>query len=170
MAALLAVVGRKGSGKAEILARLINLLSGRGLRVGVIKHLAREDFEIDEPGKDTFQYRAEGAQTVMLAGRQRLAVFSNLEREMPLEDLLAFFRDFDLVFLEGYFCADVATLEVYKRDSRELLLTERARNLLAICSEEETGRDVPHFSPGELDSLASLIEAKILAKEAEVSS
>ena len=121
MTALLSVVGRKGSGKSEVLEQLISILKGRGYRIGVIKHLARDDVEIDEPGKDTFRYRARGAETVVLSGRKRLALFSNLDGEIPLEALLKFFPDFDLVFLEGYFLDEIPKIEVHKEDLGELV-------------------------------------------------
>ena len=169
MTAVLSIVGRKGSGKAEVLETLISLLSQRGLRVGVIKHLAKDDLEIDEPGKDTYRYRMQGAQTVMLAGRKGLAVFSNLEEEISIENLLVFFPNFDLIFLEGYFLDEAPKIEVYKKELGDLLLTERARNVFAICSEEGTRRQVPHFSFTQLDLLGALIEDQILSKEVGIS-
>lgn len=115
---VISIVGRKGSGKSEVLASLIAELRKRNLRVGVIKHLAREDVEIDEPGKDTFEYRMKGAEKVMLAGKKRLAVFANLERETPLLELLQQFSDFHLVFLEGYFYEGVLKIELDRNQTK----------------------------------------------------
>jgi len=168
MSALLSVIGKKGSGKSEILERLIALLSRRGFRVGVIKHLAREDIEIDEPGKDTYRYRSQGAETVILSGRRRLALFSNLREEMPFGRLLTFFEEFDLVFLEGYFQDEFPKLEVHRKELGERLLTERAPNVLAIVSNEAREERPPHFSFDQLDQLAFFIEEKLLKKEMEV--
>ena len=168
MSALLSVVGKKGTGKSEILEKLIANLNQRGFRIGVIKHLARDDFEIDEPEKDTYRYRARGAETVILAGRKRLAVFSNLRAEVPLEQILNFFRDFDLVFLEGYFLDEVPKLEVHKKELGESLLTEKVKNRFAILSNGDAGNGLPHFSFDQLNSLAAFIEEKLLRKELEV--
>ncbi len=151
MRALLSVIGKKGSGKSEILERLIALLSRRGFRVGVIKHLMREDIEIDEPGKDTYRYRSQGAATVILSGRRRLALFTNLGEEIPLEGLLNFFQGFDLVFLEGYFQEGFSQLEVQRKESGEWLLKMGAANVFR-----------------EPDSLALFIEEKLLKKEMEL--
>ena len=170
MSVLLSVVGKKGSGKSEILEKLIAILSQRGFRIGVMKHLARDDFEIDEPGKDTYRYRARGAETVILAGRKRLAVFSNLRAEMTLEQILNFFQDFDLVFLEGYFLDEVPKLEVHKKESGELLLTEKVKNRFAILSNGDAGNGLPHFSFDQLNRLVAFIEEKLLKKEMEVTS
>src|SRR5262245_23594145 len=115
--ALLALVGRKGAGKAGILETLIARLKGKGLRVGVIKHVSRPDFEVDEPGKDTYRYREAGAATVMLLGERKRAVFSDLAEPSGWEENLALFGGFDLVILEGYFNAEVPTIEVCGADT-----------------------------------------------------
>lgn len=166
---LISIVGRKGSGKSAVLEALISLLARRGFRVGVIKHMARDDFEVDDPSKDTYQYRTNGAETVVLAGRKRLALFSNLEAEVPLENLLEFFLKFDLVFLEGYFSEEVPKIEVHKKVLGDLILTERVENIFAICSDSPPTRDLPHFSFGQIERLASLIEEELLKKGTEVS-
>ena len=120
MPAVISIIGRKGSGKSEILEQLISLLKQRGLRIGVIKHLAREDFEIDQPEKDTYRYRTQGASKVMLSGRKRLAIFANLEEETPLQNLLVQFQEYDLVFLEGYFSDDFPKIEIHKEQTNQL--------------------------------------------------
>lgn len=162
MARLLSIVGRKGSGKAEVLAQLISILSQKGFRVGVIKHMARPELEVDEPGTDTYRYRMEGAETVMLASEKRLALFQNLNEEIPIDELLVYFEGFDLIFLEGYFLEEIPKIEIYRKEAGELLLTHRVQNVLAICSDECSRRDVPCFSPTDLSLLASFIEDKLL--------
>lgn len=109
---LISIIGKKGSGKSEVLEALISRLAGKGYRIGVLKRLAKDNVEIDEPGKNTYRYRAQGAGTVVLAGRKRMALFSNLSEEPALENLLAFFPGFDLVFLEGYSRDGILKIEV----------------------------------------------------------
>ena len=168
MSVFLSWVGKKGSGKSEVLEKLIALLSQRGFEIGVIKHLAREDVEIDEPGKDTYRYRSQGARTVVLSGRKRLALFSNLSGEIPMEELLSFFRDFDLVFLEGYFQDEFPKIEVHRKELGERLLTERVKNVLAVVS-NQTGEGGPaHFSFDAIEGLADFIEENLLKKGREV--
>ncbi len=157
--ALLAVVGRKGAGKSEILEALIAHLKEKGLRIGVMKHFAREDFEIDQPGKDTYRYRMQGAETVMLLGRKKRAVFSDLPSESDWEENLIYFEGFDLVFLEGYFLKKIPTVEVYKKELGEPLLS-RMENVFAVCSDTPTGIPAPHFSRSQLEKLAVFIQSQ----------
>ena len=161
---LLSVVGRKGAGKSEVLEALIALLKEKGLRVGVMKHLAREDFEIDQPGKDTYRYRMQGAETVMLLGRKRRAIFSDLPLESDWEENLKIFEGFDLVLLEGYFLKTIPMVEVYKQEAGDPLLTE-VENVFAVCSDTPTGIPAPHFSKGQLEKLASLIVMSLRSGE-----
>ena len=156
--ALLAVVGRKGAGKSEVLEALIVLLKEKGLRIGVMKHLAREDFEIDQPGKDSYRYRMQGAETVMLLGKKRRAIFSDLPCESDWEENLKYFEGFDLVFLEGYFLRAIPMLEVYKQGVGNPLLGGM-ENVFAVCSDTATGISAPHFSRGELKPLVFLIQS-----------
>ena len=116
MPALFSILGRKGAGKSEVLENLISRLTLRGFRVGVVKRLARPDLEIDEPGKDTFRYRMQGAGTVILSGRRRLAIFKNLAEETSLEELLCHYEGFDFVFLEGYELQGVPKIEIQEKE------------------------------------------------------
>lgn len=165
MSTVISIVGKKGSGKAEVLEALIVLLTSRGFQIGVLKHLAREGVEIDEPGTDTFRYRMSGAEKVILAGKKRLAVFANLTEEISFDELLTLFTSFDLVFLEGYVQNEFPKIEVHKKGLGEFLLTERVNNIVAICSDGEGKPDVPSFNFDELHKLADLIENQLLKKE-----
>lgn len=161
MPVVLSVIGRKGSGKSQVLETLIAVLKSKGFRIGVIKHLAKDDAEIEQPGKDTSRYRAEGAETVLLAGKNQLAFFSNLSSEIPAERLLCLFQDYDLVFLDGYFDAPFPKLEISRQDLGGLL-SSRMDNVFAVCSDHRAVEHVPHFSLTQLVSLVSLIEEKLL--------
>lgn len=163
MPKLLAVMGRKGSGKSQVLEELITILTADGYRVGVIKRLAKDDQEVDQPGKDTFRYRMQGAATVMLAGRKRLAIFSDLHRELPLETLLLSFQGFDLVFLEDYFLESIPILEIHLKESGGPPLCQSMKKpIFALCSDAPAAHVFPQFSMHQLPHLAVFIEGKLL--------
>jgi molybdopterin-guanine dinucleotide biosynthesis adapter protein len=162
---VLSVVGRKGAGRAAVVESLIASL--KGVRVGIIKHVAREDFEIDEPGKDTYLYRKQGAETVMLLGAKKRAVFSDLPQEMSWEENLNYFEGFDLVILEGYFHETVPMIEVHKEESGMPLLAGK-RNLLAVSSDVQSGSMAPHFLPDEIPQLAAFVLKQLHLEKAGV--
>ena len=66
-------VAPSGSGKTTLLKKLLPVLRRRGLRVGYLKH-AHHTFDLDVPGKDSYEIREAGAQQTLLASSQRWAL------------------------------------------------------------------------------------------------
>ena len=56
MMKVLGVAGWSGSGKTTLMTKLVANLVAKGLSVSTIKH-AHEDFDIDQPGKDSHRHR-----------------------------------------------------------------------------------------------------------------
>ena len=68
---VLGIAGYSGSGKTTLVEQLIRGLRERGLRVSVIKH-AHHQFDVDQPGKDSWRHREAGAFEVLVASNHRL--------------------------------------------------------------------------------------------------
>ena len=100
---IIGFVGWSGSGKTTLIVRLIPVLRARGLSVSTIKH-AHHDFEIDKPGKDSFEHRAAGAGEVLVSSARRWALIHEHRgaREPGLEELIAHLDPVDLVIVEGF--------------------------------------------------------------------
>jgi len=58
--------GFSGAGKTTLVEGLVRAMRAQGLRVSVIKH-ARNGFELDQPGKDSYRHREAGAFEVLVA-------------------------------------------------------------------------------------------------------
>ena len=69
--------GWSGAGKTTLIVRLIPELNRRGFRVSTIKH-AHHGFDVDRPGKDTYEHRSAGAHEVLVASANRLALMREL--------------------------------------------------------------------------------------------
>src|SRR5215470_12304110 len=69
-AKVLGIVGWSGSGKTTLITRLIPVLSARGLRVATLKH-AHHAFDVDQPGKDSYEHRKAGASEVIVSSSRR---------------------------------------------------------------------------------------------------
>ena len=95
------VAAGSNSGKTTLLEKVIPILTGRALRVAVIKH-AHERFDIDHPGKDSYRFTQAGAETVLVSSRRKMAMIRRVSDERPLSSLLPLVTDHDLVFIEGY--------------------------------------------------------------------
>ena len=82
---IVGITGVSGSGKTKLLVQLIPIFTERGYRVATIKH-AHHDFEIDKPGKDSYEHRAAGATEVVVASARRWAIIH--ENKAPKEATL----------------------------------------------------------------------------------
>jgi molybdopterin-guanine dinucleotide biosynthesis protein B len=116
---IIGFAGYSGSGKTTLLEKVIPMLTAQGLRIAVIKH-AHHDFDIDKPGKDTYRHRQAGASEVMIISGHRWALMHELreENEPSMEELCARFSPCDLILAEGYKCATIPKLEVFREENR----------------------------------------------------
>jgi molybdopterin-guanine dinucleotide biosynthesis protein B len=159
----LSVVGKSDSGKTTLLEKLIPELKRRGYRVAVIKHDVH-GFSIDIPGKDSWRLQQAGADQVLIAAPDKLAHIRRLERELPLEEILAGISGVDLILTEGYKRGPLPKIEVSRRErSQELLCAEE--ELFAIVSDQRFPLAVPQFDLDDAAGLADLIEARFLITE-----
>ena len=112
---LVSFVGRSNTGKTTVIERLIPILRERGLKVAVIKHHPH-DFEIDNPGKDTYRYKQAGATMGILASPQKVAVVEDTETELTLEEIITrYIHDVDLLIVEGFKREEIPKIEVFQR-------------------------------------------------------
>ncbi len=100
---MIGLAGWSGAGKTTLIRRVIPLLTAQGLRVSTIKH-AHHGFDVDKPGKDSWEHRQAGATEVLVASSARFALMHELrgEPEPSLADLLARLSPIDLVIVEGF--------------------------------------------------------------------
>ena len=114
---LLGFAAPSGTGKTTLLCRLIPSLRGVGVRVGLIKH-AHHAFEVDQPGKDSYELRKAGACPVLITSQnRRVILFDHAETKDPeLQQELSFLdtRDLDLVLVEGFKRESFPKIELYR--------------------------------------------------------
>lgn len=111
--------GFSGSGKTQLVERLIPALKMRGLRVSVVKH-AHHDFDIDHPGKDTWRHREAGAFEVVVASDRRLALMREFEQpgKLTVHHMLAELYDgVDWVLVEGFKHSNLLKVEVWRPEA-----------------------------------------------------
>jgi molybdopterin-guanine dinucleotide biosynthesis protein B len=116
---LLAVTGRSGAGKTTLLTALLPRLRQAGLRVAAIKQ-AREGFEVDRRGKDSWRLRQAGAvATIVASGRRWAMIVEEAEGDgrPDLAELLVPLGSahLDVVLLEGFGHEPVPRIEVRRQ-------------------------------------------------------
>ena len=115
---MLGFVAFSGTGKTTLLKQLIPILKARGLHLALIKH-THHQFDIDTPGKDSYELRQAGAEQVMVASRRRWALMvetPNQNDDPPLESLIDHLdtKALDLILVEGFKHAAVPKIELHR--------------------------------------------------------
>ncbi len=158
-------VSKSGTGKTTLLEKVIARLKERGYRVGVIKHDAHR-FDIDHPGKDSHRLAAAGADTMLIASPEKLAVVKKHVASPPIEELLAtYFTDVDVVLTEGFKQSALPKLELHRRERSTTLICrgeEHDPTLLAVASDEPLELDVPVLDLNDAGAVADFVEEKFL--------
>jgi molybdopterin-guanine dinucleotide biosynthesis protein B len=132
---LLGITGWSGSGKTTLLTALIPALAASGLSVSTIKH-AHHDFDLDQPGKDSWRHRAAGAQEVLIAAGRRWALLHENHGEEPdLADLLPRLAPVDLVLVEGYKASPHPKLEVHRPSLGKPPIWPGRPDIIAVASD-----------------------------------
>lgn len=135
---LLGFVGWSGAGKTTLLRAVIPLLRQRGLHCALIKH-AHHHFDIDHPGKDSYELRKAGAEQVLVASSHRWALIVEQEApdELPLETLARKIdaERTDLILVEGFKHADIPKIEVYRATLGKPLLYHQDATIIAVASD-----------------------------------
>ena len=130
-----------GSGKTSLLTRLLPLLRRRGLRVGMVKH-AHHTFEVDTPGKDSYELRKAGAQQMLVASRSRWALMVETARcdddgaEPQLAELIARLdqASLDLILVEGFKDEQFPKIEVHRPERGLPPLFPGAPSIVAVAT------------------------------------
>ena len=135
-----------GTGKTTLLLRLLPLLDERGLRVGVVKH-AHHTFDVDHPGKDSYELRKSGAAQMLIASRERWALMVERTREAEprLDEVLLELDQaaLDLILVEGFKHEPYPKIELHRPALRRPLLYPRDGNIVAVATDDPLERDVP---------------------------
>ena len=128
-----------GTGKTTLLTQTIPILKHYGLRIGLIKH-SHHNFQIDQPGKDSFRLRAAGATPVMLVSTHRCAIITEItpKGEPRLDDQLKLFDQsgLDLILVEGFKAEQFPKIELHRPSLNKPLLYPNDPTIIAIASDE----------------------------------
>jgi molybdopterin-guanine dinucleotide biosynthesis adapter protein len=133
---VLGIAGWSGAGKTTLLADLIPMLVARGVKVSTIKH-AHHDFDIDQPGKDSYRHRQAGASEVLISSANRFALMRELRGapEPSLEELISRLSPVDLVLVEGFKKSAHPKIEVWRKSVGKAMLQPDDASIIAVASD-----------------------------------
>ncbi|WP_439579197.1 molybdopterin-guanine dinucleotide biosynthesis protein B [Elioraea sp.] len=154
------ITGWSGSGKTTLLVRLIPALVARGLTVSTVKH-AHHGFDVDRPGKDSYEHRRAGATEVLIGSANRWALMHELRGvpEPALPELLARMSPVDLVLVEGFKRNPHPKLEVWRAGTGKAPLFPEDAHILAVASDggDVPGCALPQFGLDEIEAIAGFV-------------
>ena len=147
--------GYRGSGKTTLATGVVRALTEAGVRASAIKH-AHHSFDVDQPGKDSYELRRAGAVQTLVGSRDRWALVTEVgaAREPTLDELVdrLDFESVDIVLVEGFKHAEVPKIAIRREEDAPFVddpFVVAVATPGAACGEEGPG--APAISRLDLD-------------------
>ncbi|AGB41194.1 molybdopterin-guanine dinucleotide biosynthesis protein MobB [Halobacteroides halobius DSM 5150] len=162
MIPIVSIVGWSNSGKTTFITELIPALKEKGYKVATIKHDAHK-FQIDKPGKDSWQHREAGAKIVILSSSDKVAMIKEVREEPSVETLVEEYidsdidSDFDLVLAEGYKTGSTSKVEVFRPNVYNKPAVDEENLLLRVIN-DSTREELL----AQVDRVCKVIEKEVL--------
>lgn len=158
MTKIFGFAGWSGSGKTTLVKAVIPALTARGLQVSTIKH-THHNFDIDKPGKDSYEHRAAGAHEVVITGSSRWALLheNRGEPEPDIDFLLDRMADVDLVLIEGFKSYPHPKLEVYRPEVGKPILSTDDTSIVAIASNIKIDTQIPQLPIDDIEAISDFV-------------
>ena len=162
---LLGFAAYSGTGKTTLLVKLIPELKKRGLRIAVIKH-AHHNFDVDKPGKDSYELRKAGAAPMLISSSRRTVIMidNEVESEPELETLLSHIppQSVDMVLVEGFKQWPFVKIELHREATEKPLMYDTDNNIIAIAHDRGkenllTNTDIPQLDLNNIDEIADFV-------------
>lgn len=158
---VLGFVAPSGTGKTTLLTRLLPLLRAQGLRIGMVKH-THHQFDIDQPGKDSYRLRAAGAQQMMIASRKRWALLYEHPEQLDeprLDELLRHLDQdrLDLILVEGFKHEAYDKIELHRAGLGKPCQFPQDPHIVAVAS-DRPAEVLAHAVDGEAGPHPALLD------------
>ena len=155
---VIGIAGFSGSGKTTLIEKVIPVLVGAGLRVSLVKH-AHHEFDVDQPGKDSYRHRHAGCTEVLVSSSNRWALMHELRGagEPALAEQLTHLSPCDVVIVEGYKREPIPKVEVHRREAQAPLLFPKDANVVAVATDEPLDTKLPQLPIDDPEAVARFI-------------
>ncbi len=159
-----------GTGKTTLLVKVLPRLKTHGLRIGMIKH-AHHDFDVDKPGKDSFELRKAGASPMLIASARRWALMvETAENGDPnLDELLLNLNQdhLDLILVEGFKHVTFPKIELHRPSLGKPLIYPKDPSIIAIATDGTLSESVPipRLDLNNPDDIAAFVLKVAVTKE-----
>ena len=153
--------GWSGSGKTTLIEALVPRLVARGLAVSLVKH-AHHQFDVDQPGKDSYRHRQAGCTEVLVSSAARYALIHELRGapELTLGAALRCLGPCDVALVEGWKRAPIPKIEVWREGVGKPRLAPGDRFVLAVATDEPhrlATSLLPVFDLRDVEAIATFV-------------
>ena len=151
-----------GTGKTTLLKKLIPELNNRGIKLAVIKH-AHHNFDVDIPGKDSYEMRKAGARQMLVASHIRWALMTEDEvDEAPeLPHLLQQIEQdaVDIVLVEGFKKLELPKIELHRAAHGKPFIHTHDSNIQAIacCDDTQVPSELRRLDINDVGQIADFV-------------
>lgn len=160
------LAGWSGSGKTTLCTKLIENFTKIGIKVGTLKH-AHHKFELDKPGKDSFNLRKAGSRPMIISSKERFALIQENDdnEEKSLFQMLEMFakdpiQKCDLIIVEGFKNEPIPKIEVYRKVIGKPELYKEDNNIFAIATDTIINASIPILDLNKVNSISDYILKK----------
>ena len=167
---ILGFAAYSGTGKTTLLVNLIPILKEKGKQIGVIKH-AHHTFEIDQPGKDSYEIRKAGADQMLIGSKKRWALMVEQEEENPIDRLQAYLshldqNKLDLILVEGFKPEAIPKIELHRPSLNNPLICKTDDSVIAIAADAKIDEEInlPLLDLNNHEAIAEFIIETICVK------
>lgn len=156
--------GHSGSGKTTLLIKLIPWLTAKGLKISTVKQ-ANPGFDVDKPGKDSYEHRAAGAREVMVASARRWALMHEYgdRPEFTLEELIARMTPVDLLLIEGFRTWTHPRVEVWRAAVGKAPLFPDDPHVVAVATPDRPQGlgDLPRIELDDIEAMGRFVLERV---------
>lgn len=136
---LICICGCKNSGKTTLITKLIKKLCELGYKVATVKHDGH-DFNADIEDTDTYKHRQSGAYGTAIFSKNKFMIVKE-QKETQEQELISYFPEADLIFLEGLKNSNYPKFEIIRKDNSKISVCNK-ENLISILSDMDKIQDV----------------------------
>ena len=162
-----------GTGKTTLLRQLIPALKARGLRISVIKH-AHHHFDLDFPGKDSYELRKAGADQTVICTTNRMALITEFDDpgdEPGLQQIIELLdtERVDMVLVEGYKDIRFPKIELHRESLGKPFMYDKDDTVIALACDggAPDGLGIPRLDINDVDAIASFIYENFIGPTVE---
>ncbi len=152
-----------GTGKTTLLRQVIPALKAFGLNVSVIKH-AHHDFDLDVPGKDSYELRKSGTHQTVICTTTRMAMvtaFAEPGDEPDLHQIIDALdtERTDIILVEGDKEIQFPKIELHRQALGKPYLYSNDESVIAIACDlaPPDGANIPVLDINDIDAIAEFI-------------